>query len=98
MESTPPWMQELSIRVGDTTLRYVEAGGGPPLLLIPGNGRPASDCNRVLPGLAAEHRVIAVAFPGHGDSDGRKGRSDTLAGPAELADLLWRFAEWRGSP
>ncbi len=58
---------------------YVEAGSGPPLLIIPGLGTNADFWQLVMPGLGKDHRVIAVDPPGYGKSDK----------PDVAYDLVW---------
>jgi len=49
-------------------LRYLEAGEGPPLVLIHGRGGAATSWFPLLPALAKHHHVIAVDLPGFGHS------------------------------
>lgn len=51
------------------TARIIEAGAGKPLLLIHGVGMRAEAWGPQIAALAADHRVIAVDMPGHGESD-----------------------------
>jgi non-heme chloroperoxidase len=51
-----------------TNLNYLEAGSGPPIVLIPGWSQTAAMFADQLNGLSARHRVIAVDMRGHGDS------------------------------
>ena len=48
---------------------YVEAGKGPPLLFLHGLGGSWKDWSATLPAFAAVYQVMAVDFPGFGDSD-----------------------------
>jgi len=48
--------------------RFVEAGIGTPLLLLHGLGQSSTAWRRVMPGLAARHRTIALDLPGFGES------------------------------
>lgn len=54
-------------------IRYLTAGesDGPPVLLLHGIGLDAASISwkYALPSLAHEHRVLALDFPGHGESD-----------------------------
>ena len=43
----------------------LEAGAGPPIVLLHGPGEFAERWFRVIPGLARSNRVIAPDFPGH---------------------------------
>src|SRR6478609_7295946 len=55
--------------LGGTALHYVTAGtGGTPVLLVHGFPESWWAFHRVIPLLAAEHRVIAVDLRGFGDS------------------------------
>lgn len=49
-------------------LRYVRKGDGPPVLLLHGISSSLYTWKDVLPALAAHHDVIAMDFPGFGDS------------------------------
>ena len=51
------------------SIHYVEAGDGPPILLIPGAFTTYRAWNRVLAELALHARVLAVDYIGVGDSD-----------------------------
>jgi len=51
------------------TLRYLEAGSGPPLVMIPGWSQTAAQFKHQIEGLSDRYRVIAVDMRGHGDSD-----------------------------
>jgi pimeloyl-ACP methyl ester carboxylesterase len=55
------------VRVADppTAVRVLEAGDGPPLLLVHGSGMSASTWAPLLPYLAG-HRLIAFDLPGFG--------------------------------
>jgi 4,5:9,10-diseco-3-hydroxy-5,9,17-trioxoandrosta-1(10),2-diene-4-oate hydrolase len=48
--------------------QYLEAGAGPPLLLLHGHEQSATTWRWVIPALARTHRVLALSLPGHGDS------------------------------
>ena len=50
---------------------YLEAGDGPPLVLLHGPGEFKERWIRVIPSLARHHRVVAPDFPGHGQSANR---------------------------
>ena len=55
--------------VGGHNIHYIEAGGGKPLLLIPGLFSTCSTWNRVVPFLSREYMVIAIDYLGVGYSD-----------------------------
>jgi pimeloyl-ACP methyl ester carboxylesterase len=56
---------------GETTVRYLEAGEGPPVVLLHGVGLDAAAVSwkHAIPELADEFRVLAPDLPGHGESD-----------------------------
>lgn len=51
------------------TLRYQEAGSGPPLVLVPGWSQTAAQFKHQLAGLSDRYRVLALDLRGHGESD-----------------------------
>lgn len=51
------------------TLRYLEAGSGPTLLMIPGWSQTAEQFKHQISGLSDGYRVIALDMRGHGKSD-----------------------------
>jgi len=55
--------------VAGRSVHYVEAGLGPPLILIPGAFSTYRVWNRMLPELADHFHVIALDYVGTGDSD-----------------------------
>lgn len=58
------------IRTGDgVTLRYLEAGSGSPLVIVPGWSATAATFHHQLDGLSERCRVIALDPRGHGTSD-----------------------------
>lgn len=77
------------VRTNDgVTLRYIEAGAGRPLVMIPGWSQTAAEFRENIPALAEVSRVIAVDMRGHGESDkpAHGYRISRLA--ADLHDLL----------
>ena len=72
------------------TLHYVEAGEGPPILLIHGWLGTSYHWRRVMPLLAARRRVVALDMRGYGDSDKPYGGYDglTLAEDLRQASAL----------
>lgn len=54
-----------------TTVRYLEAGEGPPVVLLHGIGLDAAAVSwkHTVPALAEQYRVVAPDLPGHGESD-----------------------------
>jgi pimeloyl-ACP methyl ester carboxylesterase len=82
------------VRLADppVTVRVLEAGHGPPLVLTHGSGMSASTWGPLMPHLGA-HRLIAVDLPGFGLSDafdygGRPLRSHAVAQLTSLLDAL----------
>ncbi len=62
-------LHDRRIDVAGTTTQYLEAGSGPPLLLLHGHEQSATSWRWVMPSLAQTHRVLALSLPGHGQSD-----------------------------
>ena len=69
-------------------LAYHTAGEGPPILLIHGITSDSSVWERVMPGLARTHTVIAPDLPGHGSSDKPKGDYSLGAHACAMRDVL----------
>jgi pimeloyl-ACP methyl ester carboxylesterase len=57
------------VDVGGVSTYVVDAGEGPPVLLVHGYGDTADGWRRVVPGLLRDHRVIAIDVPPFGRSD-----------------------------
>jgi pimeloyl-ACP methyl ester carboxylesterase len=63
-------VRSASVQAGPYRLHYLEAGSGPPLLLVHGLGSNATqDWGRLIPITARHFRVLAPDLPGFGDSD-----------------------------
>ena len=62
-----------------TSVRYLEAGEGSPVVLLHGVGLDAAAISwkHAIPELAENHRVIAPDLPGHGESDKPRRRYTT---------------------
>jgi pimeloyl-ACP methyl ester carboxylesterase len=76
------------IALADIDLHYVSAGSdGTPVLLVHGFPESWWAFHKLIPLLAAEHRVIAVDLPGFGDS-GKAPQDSTSATAAETLRLL----------
>lgn len=54
------------VMVDGITTQYLEAGTGPPVLLLHGHEQSATSWRWVIPALARTHRVLALSLPGHG--------------------------------
>jgi len=50
-------------------VHYTAEGSGPPLLLLHANPGDSRDFDGVIPALASHHRVIAIDWPGYGQSE-----------------------------
>jgi pimeloyl-ACP methyl ester carboxylesterase len=61
-------VEERKVEVDGLPIRYLEAGTGPPLVLLHGAGDNVLDWRWVMPALANTHRVYALALPGSPDS------------------------------
>jgi pimeloyl-ACP methyl ester carboxylesterase len=57
-----------TVRVGDAAFSYLEAGSGPPLVLLHGIGSAAASFRHQLEALSARFRVVAWDAPGYGAS------------------------------
>ncbi len=62
--------------VNGTRLHYVEGGSGTPVVLLPGWPETWWAFHKIMPALAAQHRVIAVDIRGMGASDKPAGGYD----------------------
>src|SRR3954453_22761245 len=70
-------------------LHWVSAGsGGTPVLLVHGFPESWWTFHKLIPLLAAEHRVIAVDLPGFGDSAAEPGDYTSLAMAESLRELI----------
>ena len=70
--------------------QYLEAGTGPPLLLLHGHEQSATSWRWVIPTLARTHRVLALSLPGHGDTAPADG---DYAPGADLARFVAAFLD-----
>ncbi len=76
---------------------YRQEGDGRPILLLHANPGDRRDFDAVVPALAREHRVIAVDWPGYGDSPPpRPPSSATAVGYAALVPQIADELELRG--
>jgi pimeloyl-ACP methyl ester carboxylesterase len=75
--------------VNGTTLHYVAAGtGGSPILLVHGFPETWWTFHKLIPLLAARHRVFAVDLRGFGDSDNKPGAYDSGTSAEDLHRLI----------
>jgi pimeloyl-ACP methyl ester carboxylesterase len=72
-------------------IHYVEAGEGPPILLIPGAFSTYRHWNRVIPLLSKHYRLLCIDYLGVGDSD--KPRSGFKYTIEEQTDLIANMME-----
>ncbi len=73
---------------------YLEAGSGPVVILMHSNGNSAYEYEDVLPILAKGYRVIAVDYPGHGDSEPLKHHYSV----GDYADFIIAFMDALNMP
>jgi len=77
------------VEVNGTTLHYVAAGtAGSPILLVHGFPETWWAFHRLIPLLAAGHRVFAVDLRGFGDSDNKPGEYDSATSAQDLHQLI----------
>src|ERR1700681_402448 len=78
--------------VNGTTLHYAAAGtAGSPVLLVHGFPETWRAFRKLIPLLAASHRVFAVDLRGFGDSDTAPGDYDSQAAAEDLHQLIARL-------
>ncbi|MBV9077911.1 MAG: alpha/beta hydrolase [Methylobacteriaceae bacterium] len=80
------------VSIGGLPVHHVEAGEGPPVLLLHGNGATTEDfaLSGLLDRLARRHRVVAMDRPGYGYTPRPR---DRVWGPAAQAGLIARFID-----
>jgi pimeloyl-ACP methyl ester carboxylesterase len=76
------------ITVDGVETQYLEAGAGPPLLLLHGHEQSATSWRWVIPALARTRRVLALSLPGHGESGTA---ADGYAPGTDLAPFVAAF-------
>jgi 3-oxoadipate enol-lactonase len=87
----PSIATERLVKAGDLTMKFVEAGDGPPVLLIHGLGWDHSLWNPTVERFSPRYRMIAVDTRGHGGTDKPAGPYDMgmfARDYAALADAL----------
>jgi pimeloyl-ACP methyl ester carboxylesterase len=57
------------LQLANGAVHYLEQGQGTPLLLLSANPGDVRDFQAVMPTLAQHYRVIAIDWPGYGQSD-----------------------------
>ncbi|GAA5171310.1 MULTISPECIES: alpha/beta fold hydrolase [Amycolatopsis] len=84
-----PELTHHTAAVNGTRLHYVEAGTtGSPVLLVHGFPESWWAFSRLIPLLAADHRVFAVDLRGFGDSDAGPGEYDSATAAQDLHELI----------
>jgi pimeloyl-ACP methyl ester carboxylesterase len=81
-------VSERRLELAGISTNVLEGDDGPPVVLLHGPFANASHWRRVIPGLAASHRVIAPDLPGHGASGVSDGALDAECAVAWLAELV----------
>ncbi len=84
-----PTVREHRVTVDGAQVQYLDAGTGPPLLLLHGHEQSATSWRWVMPALARTHRVLALSLPGHGETDCVGG----YAPGADLAPFVAAFLD-----
>src|SRR5919199_4589606 len=77
--------------VNGVRLHYVTAGSGDPVVLLPGWPRTWWEFHKIIFGLAATHRVIAVDIRGMGESAKPESGYDKKTMAADIAALIRRL-------
>jgi len=86
---TLPGITHYHAAVNGTTLHYIAAGaGGSPVLLVHGFPETWWTFKKLIPLLAASHRVFAVDLRGFGDSDNTPGEYDSTTSAEDLHLLI----------
>jgi len=77
------------LSIAGVVMNYVQAGKGPPLLFLHGLGGSWKDWAANLPAFAATNQVIAIDFPGFGDSE----KPEVEYSVEWLTDMVERFVQ-----
>ena len=85
-------VEERRIEADGLPIRYLEAGKGPPLVLLHALGESSLDWQWVLPALARTNRVYAPDLPGSGGS----GKPATDYSPAFFARSVAAYLDALG--
>jgi pimeloyl-ACP methyl ester carboxylesterase len=81
--------------VNGVRLHHVTAGSGDPVVLLPGWPRTWWEFHKIIPALAATHRVIAVDLRGMGESARPPGGYDKKTMAADIAALIRKLGHDR---
>jgi pimeloyl-ACP methyl ester carboxylesterase len=77
------------VAITDSDVHYVSAGShGSPILLVHGFPETWWTFHKLIPPLAAKHRVIAVDLPGFGDSGNHPGQYTSVSMAETLGSLI----------
>jgi 2-hydroxy-6-oxonona-2,4-dienedioate hydrolase len=77
------------VKISGVNVHFVETGKGPPILFLHGLGGSWRDWSANLPAFAANHRVMAMDFPGFGESD----KPEVQYSIEWLADVVEKFLQ-----
>jgi magnesium chelatase accessory protein len=88
MTAPTPTVSERLVHAGGLKWRIAEAGKGPDILLVHGTASSLHSWRDVMPFLAANHHVVAMDLPGHGDTGMRTSRDLSLDGMAAAVAAL----------
>jgi len=94
----PPWFDGLqrqpvhSVTVNGTRIAYLDAGGGPPVILVHGFGGSMWQWEYQQAALASHYRIITLDLPGSGLSD----KPDIAYTPDEMVAFLRGFMDALG--
>ena len=86
-------VQERQVQVAGVSTYVLEAGEGPPLLMLHGPGEFTARWFRVFPGLSQRYRVVAPDLPDHGSSKVLEGRLDEARVRAWLDEFIRETCE-----
>jgi pimeloyl-ACP methyl ester carboxylesterase len=87
--ATLPGITHHRVELNGTSLHYVAAGtGGSPVLLVHGFPETWWTFRKLIPLIAAHHRVYAVDLRGFGDSDNAPGEYDSATSAEDLHLLI----------
>jgi pimeloyl-ACP methyl ester carboxylesterase len=81
-------VEERRLQLAGISTSVLEAGAGPPLLLLHGPGGYGAMWQTVIPALSASHRVVAPDLPGHGASSAGEAPLDADRVLAWLGELI----------
>jgi pimeloyl-ACP methyl ester carboxylesterase len=88
-------VRESRLELAGISTAVLEAGDGPPVVLLHGPGAYAAHWSGMIAGLARDFRVVAPDLPGHGASAAGAGALDAARFLDWLGELIWRTC---GSP